>query len=401
VDSTETPPDLPADQHAANHPPANPGAAPAEDGMGEISRPADPAMAADAPGETVAAAGPGTPRPRRRRRRRRPATAAAAGGEAGSSQSDAADVAALAETGEAPPEPATATGTDGSEGAATDGAAAAPGGEPSRPVLRLRQRNRRRRRPAMPGLLPGHSDPAATAGGTPPAIAEIRAALAPGQRSFSVPRRQRRYAPLSGTPNAASGAGATASEGGVETSGTPSRPRRRRRRGPAGGVMPEAAPATTEAGSATESGGEAARRHHRGGSRRGEEARQDGGRERHGDRRERGRDRGERRERGGKGAPPKRAVEQKLYSVDAIVDRGFEDVEEEGGETRRVHWTIVKRTTADQISRKPVATLYVLQRDGVDTEFPTLGTARSAVNKTIVHPEKLTPSKAERAIAKK
>ena len=93
-------------------------------------------------------------------------------------------------------------------------------------------------------------------------------------------------------------------------------------------------------------------------------------------------------------------IEQKLYSVDAIVDRGFEDVEEEG-ETRRVHWTIVKRTTADQISHKPVATVYVLQREGADTEFPTLGTARSAVNKTIVHPEKLTPSKAERAIAKK
>ena len=62
-----------------------------------------------------------------------------------------------------------------------------------------------------------------------------------------------------------------------------------------------------------------------------------------------------------------------------------------------MHWTIVKRTTADQISRKPVATVYVLQREGADTEFPTLGTARNAVNKTIVHPEKLTPSKAERA----
>ena len=118
--------------------------------------------------------------------------------------------------------------------------------------------------------------------------------------------------------------------------------------------------------------------------------------------RDRARDRGDRRDRdrGGRGAPPRRDVEQKLYSVDSIVDRGFEDVEEEG-ETRRVHWTIVKRTTADQISRKPIATVYVVQREGADTEFPTLGTARSAVNKTIVHPEKLTPSKAERAIAKK
>ena len=83
-----------------------------------------------------------------------------------------------------------------------------------------------------------------------------------------------------------------------------------------------------------------------------------------------------------------------------MVDRGFEDVEEEAG-TRRVHWTIVKRTVADQISRKPLSATYVVQRDGSDSEFPSLGTARSAVNKTIVHPEKLTLSKAEHAAAKK
>jgi hypothetical protein len=82
-----------------------------------------------------------------------------------------------------------------------------------------------------------------------------------------------------------------------------------------------------------------------------------------------------------------------------VVDRGFEDVEEEAGE-RRVHWTIVKRTTADQVSRKPVSALYVVQRDGVDSEFPNLGAARNAVNKTIVHPEKLTRSKAEYAAEK-
>jgi len=82
-----------------------------------------------------------------------------------------------------------------------------------------------------------------------------------------------------------------------------------------------------------------------------------------------------------------------------VVDRGFDDVEEEMG-TRRVHWTIVKRTTADQISRKPVSALYVLQRDGADSEFPSLGAARSEVNKTIVHPEKLTRSKAEYAAEK-
>jgi hypothetical protein len=60
----------------------------------------------------------------------------------------------------------------------------------------------------------------------------------------------------------------------------------------------------------------------------------------------------------------------------------------------------VKRTTADQISRKPLSSVYVLQRDGNDTEFPNLGAARSAVNKTIVHPEKLTRSKAEHAAAR-
>ena len=42
----------------------------------------------------------------------------------------------------------------------------------------------------------------------------------------------------------------------------------------------------------------------------------------------------------------------------------------------------------------------MLQRDGADTEFPSLGAARDAVNKTIVHPEKLTPSKSEIAALK-
>jgi hypothetical protein len=85
-----------------------------------------------------------------------------------------------------------------------------------------------------------------------------------------------------------------------------------------------------------------------------------------------------------------------------MVDRGFEDVPDEAEDSgsRRVHWTIVKRTTADQISRKALSAVYVLQRDGSDTEFPNLGAARSAVNKTIVHPEKLTRSKEEYAAEK-
>ncbi len=86
-----------------------------------------------------------------------------------------------------------------------------------------------------------------------------------------------------------------------------------------------------------------------------------------------------------------------------MIDRGFEDVTDEAdaGATRRVHWTILKRTVADQQSGKPVSATYVLQRDGIDTEFANLGAARAAANKTIVHPEKLTLSKAEHAAAKK
>ena len=100
----------------------------------------------------------------------------------------------------------------------------------------------------------------------------------------------------------------------------------------------------------------------------------------------------------GRDAPRKRP-EPRLYALEAIVDRGFEDVVDpaEDNLTRRVHWTIVKRTVADQESGKPVSATYVLKRDGVDTEFPGLGAARSAANKTIVHPEKLTMSKAEHA----
>ena len=38
---------------------------------------------------------------------------------------------------------------------------------------------------------------------------------------------------------------------------------------------------------------------------------------------------------------------------------------------------------------------YLLKRDGAETEFPNLGAARAAVNKTIVHPEKLTKPKTD------
>jgi hypothetical protein len=116
----------------------------------------------------------------------------------------------------------------------------------------------------------------------------------------------------------------------------------------------------------------------------------------------RGKNSNGRRQGSGQSAQPKR-VEQKLYALESVVDRGFEDVIDEAdeGNTRRVHWTIIKRTVAEQKSGKAMSAVYVLQRDGVDSEYPNLGAARAAVNKTIVHPEKLTMSKAEHAAAKK
>jgi hypothetical protein len=89
--------------------------------------------------------------------------------------------------------------------------------------------------------------------------------------------------------------------------------------------------------------------------------------------------------------------------LESVVDRGFDDVAADGeGEAgRRVHWTIVKRSTADQKTGRVTRATYVLQRDGIDTEYPSLGNARAAANKTIVHPEKLTLSKAEHAAARK
>ncbi len=108
-----------------------------------------------------------------------------------------------------------------------------------------------------------------------------------------------------------------------------------------------------------------------------------------------------RRGRGRDGLPPR--PEPKLYVLEFVVDRGFEDLAAEGDADagRRVHWTIVKRSVADQKSGKAMSATYVLQRDGVDTEYPNLGAARAAANKTIVHPEKLTLSKAEHAAARK
>jgi hypothetical protein len=94
--------------------------------------------------------------------------------------------------------------------------------------------------------------------------------------------------------------------------------------------------------------------------------------------------------------------EPKLYRLEAIVDRGFEDVADPAtaGATRGVDWTILKRTTTDQQTARALSAIYVLRRDGTDTEFLHLSTARAAVNKSISPPEKLTLSKADHAAAK-
>jgi hypothetical protein len=93
--------------------------------------------------------------------------------------------------------------------------------------------------------------------------------------------------------------------------------------------------------------------------------------------------------------------EPKLYRLESIVDHGFEDAADPATEgATRVHWTILKRTTVDQHTARALSAIYVLRRDGTDTEFPHLSAARAAVNKTITHPEKLTLSKADHATAR-
>jgi hypothetical protein len=340
----------------------------------------------------------------------------------------------------------------------------APGAPPSGQPPRHRRRRRRRRGPPRPvvaaegGIATAEGTPAPAESGEGPAV-EITTPRAPGENTLRLrtrpPRRRRRppglrpiseatAAPATGdatgpeaTPTNEEGAGAaTPAPVGprLGPDGQPLRRRRRRRRPPQFGGTGENAPAAEGAAEGTApaprdpnrpprhrnrrprgdrpndrpaaEGGETAPhearpgRDRRAGPDRGP---RDGDRRRDGPtgRRDR-RDRGEGRDGRGRGRgrdDREKRVERKLYNIDSVVDRGFEDIEEEAG-ARRVHWTIVKRTVADQITRKPMSQNYVLQRDGVDSEFPSLGAARDAVNKKIVHPEKLTLSKAEHAAQK-
>ena len=339
------------------------------------------------------------PRHRRRRRRRRgPRPATVAQG------TSLAEAATSSEPAEADP------------GVAVETAATRAPGENT---LRLRTRPpRRRRRP--PAIPEAGAPPAGEAEATGEASAPAGDA-APGQprpprlgpdgQPLRRRRRRRRPPQLGGAGDNAAGAEANAdaaADPSVAAATDPNRrPPRHRNRRPRGG-RPGERPAGEGGGTLAREGRPQRDRRPAGADPRDGDRRRDGqggqrGDQREGGRREGGRGRRDGRDsrdgRGrGRGDGPKK-IERKLYTYDSVVDRGFEDVEEDAG-TRRVHWTIVKRTVADQISRKPMSHSYVLQRDGVDNEFPNLGAARNAVNKTIVHPEKLTLSKAEHAAQK-
>jgi hypothetical protein len=344
---------------------ARPGEAP----PGEASLAGDgvnPVGAVDEP-----AASPGGPpageRPHRRRRRRRRAPLRTLGSALQPVAGDGS--------------PATGEHDDGS--AAAEGSSA-----PGHATLHLRLPVRPRRRLARPPGLARSDEPAGAPGSEAPAGAAAPAA--PGT-AIEFPRRRRRRRP----PPRAAEAGAA---GTVEAGAEPHRPPPRRgrqfgearghegpaetgaepsQRGPGPGRGPRDRARETDAGGAARRGGERSLRGRSPGG--GRDGRRGGGRD--------------------ASRPP---VPQKLYALQSMVDRGFEDVPDEGedGGTRRVPWTIVKRTVADQKSGKPMSAVYVLQRDGGETEFPNLGAARAAANKTIVHPEKLTMSKAEHAAAK-
>jgi hypothetical protein len=352
-------------------------------------------------------------------------------------------------------EPPSASRPSGPEGAG-EVAEAPAGGQPDGGAPRPRRRRRRRRRPALTsaGAATREARPEEAASSPDSTIVESAENAVPDEtRAFTPPRRRRRRRPIRDTGSQApatsgdslpqeaalSGDGAEnppggklSLPGGAQTSDAAAReqPRRRSRRRrpprpdqtPASGGREGLAPDT---GAEPRRGAALARRPRVGGllNRRPNDAapRQAGPRgdqrgraaptgSRSSEARDRGprgrgaRDQGSRDRRQGRGrdAPQKR-IEQKLYALESVVDRGFEDVADQSDEsaTRRIHWAILKRTVADQKSGKPMSAVYVLQREGVESEFPNLGAARLAVNKTIVHPEKLTLSKAEHAAAKK
>lgn len=321
------------------------------------------------PGATIAAGVPARsdqpPRHRRRRRHRRKgppgAQAAVANG-------------ALPATATASAEPASAdpiavpAGEAVAAEAASSVPASAPGEQPHR-----RRRRRRRHGPRPQGTAPGGVGATADAAGAAPANGE---GAVEGEAAVTAPQEDR---PERG-------------------------PRRRNRRRREFRPREDGAP---REGTAREEGGAARGPRDRNRERQGPRDR-DGERERNRGKGG-GRDR-DRREGGGKGHPGRdrdrgpRKPEPKLYTFESVVDRGFEEVPDPDNEgaTKRNTWTIVKRTVADQRAAKTVSAAYVLKREGGEaTEFANLAAARAAVNKTIVHPEKLTRPKADYGSTKK
>jgi hypothetical protein len=299
---------------------------------------------------------PATDKPRRRRRRRRrkgprPADGTAPLGAEGQS----------AETSAAP----------GQTGAPVPATEAAPGSE--RPRERgPRERRFRERRFSPP--VPGET-------ATPPEGPRLHGPREGGQGE----RRFRDRRPLPSTPGEA-GTPPQAPRPHVPRERGPGE-RRFRDRGPRPGTPDAVAGAPPPV--AAEPAAREPRRNDRGprGERRHDDRPRGGKKGKFGDRRD----------------APYKKPEPKLYSLESVIDRGFEEVadSENEGATKRVDWTILKRTVADQRSAKPVSAIYLLRRDGSDTEFANLSAARSAVNKTIVHPEKLTKAKADYASTKK
>jgi hypothetical protein len=344
---------------------------------------------ANPPGASSADGEPDQPRRRRRRRRRRPPPAAASPGAVVGDQT--------------PPE---ATPLEG--GAVQDTQVHAGGDRGDAQAPRLRRHRRRRgppRETSQPSLVSGDGpvDESGQSDTTAPGEDATQAQPASGTAGEPPRPRRRRRRPArrpdladradsigrSSNGSVAVTEGTTQSEPGTAGQPWPGRPRDRRPRDPAARTSEPRGhgPRQPREGAAglTDVGGRAPDRRDQGSDARGRR-----------DRRSSGRPPGRGRE------APLRKPEQKLYALESVVDRGFEDVTEDsdGGGTRRVHWTIIKRTVADQKSGKAMSASYVLQREGVEAEFPNLGAARAAVNKTIVHPEKLTLSKAEHVAAK-
>lgn len=303
-------------------------------------------------------------------------------GDGGRPQEEATAASPPGEFGTAAPEAAAQSeAPQGEAGAAT--AAVSPLPAPAGDQPRKRRRRRRRRGKRPPDAAPKGTTPSSAAEAAPPTVAPEPSA-APGQQALppGEPRpagerrrkRRRRRRAAGGPPAAASAAGPQPVEAGAAAA-------------PDAAPRPQAPPQREER--SERRGGNAPRDRDAG-------ARRDG-----------------RRDKGPRGARPhghdkdrdrfSRKPAQSLYSVELVVDRGFEEVPDaaDSATTRRVDWTIVKRVVADRISARPISAVYMLRREGTDTEFAHLSAARAAVNKTIVHPEKLTRPKADHATSKK